>query len=126
MEAAARRDRNGWLALYAPDAHLQDPVGPSPIDPDGAGFRGHERLSAFWDGTIATTERLDFEIRQSFVAGDEVANVGTVIAQLPGGVCMRTDGIYVYRVGPDGKIVSLRTYWEFDRAMATLAQDDPG
>jgi hypothetical protein len=37
---------------------------------------------------------------------------------------MRTEGIYVYRVARDGKIVSLRTYWEFDRAMGTLAQAD--
>lgn len=122
MEAAAARDKDAWLDLYDADALIEDPVGPSPIDPAGEGHRGHERIGAFWDGTIATTERLDFEIVDSFAAADEVANIGTIIATLPGNSQMRTDGIFVYRVGRDGKIVSLRTYWEFDRAMATLTQ----
>lgn len=125
MEAAARKDKAGWLELYAPDALIEDPVGPSPIDPEGRGHRGHDRLGAFWDGTVATTERLDFEITDSFVSGDEVANVGTIVAHLPGGTRMRTEGIYVYRVDANGKIVSLRTYWEFDRAMGTMTQLDP-
>ena len=124
MEAAARRDKAGWLALYADDALVEDPVGPSPFDPDGTGHRGHERLSAFWDGTIATTERLDFEITDSFACAREVANIGTITAHLPGGVSMRTDGIYVYRIDDDGKIASLRAFWEFDRAMATMTQAD--
>jgi ketosteroid isomerase-like protein len=125
MEAAARKDKAGWLALYADDALVEDPVGPSPLDPEGHGHRGHDRLSAFWDATIATTERLDFEIVESLVSGDEVANVGSVTAYLPGNMRMRTDGIYVYRVDKAGRIISLRTFWEFDRAMATLAQIDP-
>jgi steroid Delta-isomerase len=124
MEAAARKDKDGWLALYADDALVEDPVGPSPIDPEGQGYHGRDRLAAFWDGTIATTERLDFEITDSFAAGLEVANIGTVIAHLPGSMTMRTDGIYVYRVGPDGRIMSLRSFWEFDRAMATLIASD--
>jgi hypothetical protein len=28
--------------------------------------------------------------------------------------------VFVYRVGPDGLIRSLRAFWEFDRAMKTL------
>jgi len=110
MEAAARKDKDGWLALYAGDALVEDPVGPSPIDPEGHGYRGRDRLAAFWDGTIATTERLDFEITDSFVAGLEVANIGTVIAHLPGDMTMRTDGIYVYRIGHGGRISSLRSF----------------
>jgi ketosteroid isomerase-like protein len=124
MEAAARKDKDGWLSLYADDALVEDPVGPSPFDPEGVGHRGHERLAAFWDGTIATTERLDFEITDSFAAGDEVANIGSIVATLPGGLQMRTEGIYVYRVGKDGRITSLRTFWEFDRAMGTLAHGE--
>ncbi len=69
---------------------------------------------------------MDFEITVSFAAGDEVANVGVVIAHLPGGMTMRTEGIYVYRVDRAGLITSLRTYWEFDRAMGTLASREGG
>jgi ketosteroid isomerase-like protein len=120
MESVARRAKDEWLALYSDDCLIEDPVGPSPFDPAGAGHRGHERLSAFWDGTIATTERLDFEINQSYVSGNEVANVGNITAHLPGGVQLQTFGVYVYRVNENGKICSLRTFWEFERAMGSM------
>src|SRR5918996_1408386 len=116
METVARRAKDEWLDLYTEDAVVEDPVGPSPFDPEGKGHRGRDRMAAFWDGTIATTERLDFEINESYVAGNEVANVGNITAHLPGGVKLQTFGVYVYRVDPDGRINSLRSYWEFDRA----------
>jgi steroid Delta-isomerase len=124
METVARRAKEAWLDLYSADALIEDPVGPSPFDPAGAGHRGRERMAAFWDGTIATTERLDFEITASYVAGNEVANVGTITATLPGDVQMQTFGVFVYRIGPDGLICSLRTFWEFDRAMGTMTSGE--
>lgn len=120
MELVAQRAKEAWLALYSEDALIEDPVGPSPFDPQGIGHRGRERLAAFWDGTIAVTERLDFEITASHVAGNEIANAGSITAHLPGGVQLLTDGIYVYRIDANGLICSLRAYWEFDRAMATM------
>jgi steroid Delta-isomerase len=124
MELVAKREKEAWLNLYSEDAVIEDPVGPSPFDPQGAGHRGRDRMDAFWEGTIATTERLDFEITQSYVAGNEVANVGAVIAHLPGGVALKTAGVYVYRINSDGRINSLRAFWEFDRAMGTMTQGD--
>jgi steroid delta-isomerase len=123
IDAVCRKAKDEWLALYAEDALIEDPVGPSPFDPQGHGQKGHERMSAFWDGTIATTERIDFIIDQSYTAGNEVANVGSVIAYLPGGVHLQTFGVYVYRIGAHGLIDSLRTYWDFDRAMGTVRSD---
>ena len=34
------KNREGWLGLYAQDAIIQDPIGISPIDPEGKGHRG--------------------------------------------------------------------------------------
>ena len=124
MELVAKREKESWLALYADDALIEDPVGPSPFDPAGNGHVGHERMSAFWDGTIATTERLDFQIDLSYVTGDEVANVGTITAHLPGEFKLNTNGVYVYRIDPKtGLICSLRTFWEFERAMGTVRSE---
>jgi hypothetical protein len=120
MELVAAREKEAWIALYTEDALIQDPVGPSPFDPQGAGHRGRAHMAMFWDGTIATTERLDFEIVASYAAGDEVANVGNITAHLPGGVEMTTHGVYVYRVNPAGLITSLRAFWEFERAMGSI------
>jgi steroid delta-isomerase len=120
IETVSRRAKEEWLELYSDDALIEDPVGPSPFDPVGSGKRGRERIAAYWDGTIATTERLDFEITASYASGNEVANVGSITIHLPGGVQLKTYGVYVYRVGGDGLITSLRSYWEFDRAMGTM------
>jgi ketosteroid isomerase-like protein len=120
MDAVSRGAKDDWLALFAPDAVVQDPVGPSIFDPEGNGHHGHDGLGAFWDVSIANAERIEFSIRDSFAAGDEVANIGTITSFLPGAQRIDAEGVFVYRVGPDGLIRSLRAFWEFDRAMATL------
>jgi ketosteroid isomerase-like protein len=122
MTAVTAGDKAAWLALFAPDAVVEDPVGPSMFDAEGKGHHGPEGISAFWDMTIGNVERFEFVIRDSHAAGDEVANVGTITTYLPGGYRVDTDGVFVYRVGEDGLIRSMRAYWETERAMATARQ----
>ena len=43
-EAVARGDKEGWLEIFAPDAVVQDPIGPSPFNPDGMGHHGREAI----------------------------------------------------------------------------------
>jgi ketosteroid isomerase-like protein len=120
MDAVVRGAKDEWLALFAEDGVVEDPVGPSMFDPDGKGHRGKDGLAAFWDLAIAKAERFEFVMRDSFAAGDEVANIGTITAFLPGGSRVDTEGVFVYRVGPDGLIKSMRAFWEVARAMSTL------
>jgi ketosteroid isomerase-like protein len=120
MDAVTRGAKDEWLALFAEDAVVEDPVGPSMFDPDGTGHHGRAAISAFWDKAIALAERFEFDIIDSFAAGDEVANVGTISAFLPGGIRIDTEGVFVYRVNQAGLIRSLRAFWETDRAMATM------
>jgi ketosteroid isomerase-like protein len=124
MDAVTRRDKDTWLTLFAADAVVEDPVGPSMFDTEGKGHHGHEGIAAFWDLTIGMTERMQFDIRDSFAAGDEVANVGTITAFLPGGMRVDTEGVFVYRVDEHGLIRSLRAFWETERAIATLRPVD--
>ena len=120
MDAVRRGAKDEWLALFADDAVVEDPVGPSMFDRDGVGHRGKAAISAFWDKAIALADRFEFDIGDSFAAGSEVANVGTISAFLPGGMRVDTDGVFVYRVDDGGLIVSLRAFWETERAMATM------
>ena len=122
MDAVSRGAKEEWLALFAEDAVIEDPVGVSMFDKTGEGHHGHAGISAFWDMTIANVERFEFTIRDSFAAGSEVANVGTITTYLPGGSRVDTEGVFVYRVGEDGLIRSMRAFWEVERAMATLRQ----
>ncbi len=117
--AANARDKQAWLALFAPDAVVEDPVGPSPYSPDGSGQRGTEMLSAFFDQSIAGTEFLDFDMDDAVACGDEIAYSGRIHIGL-GGQELDAEGVFVYRVDSGGLITSLRAFWEFDRAMATL------
>lgn len=119
MDAVRRRSKEDWLALFADDAVLEDPVGPSMFDPTGLGHRGRGAISAFWDKAIALPERFEFAITDSFAAGCEVANVGTISAFFPGDTRIDTEGVFIYRVNPAGLIISLRAFWEIDRIATT-------
>jgi ketosteroid isomerase-like protein len=110
-----------WVALFADDGVIEDPIGPSPLDPEGKGHRGKAAIAAFWDLAIAPVA-LRFDIDRSYACGNEVANVGTITATAPGGTRTVTPGVFTYRVNADGKIATLRAYWEFDKMLAQLGQ----
>ena len=55
-----------------------------------------------------------FDIRESYAAGDEVANVGTITTMFPDGSGVAVDGVFTYRVGDDGLIRALRAFWSED------------
>jgi len=115
--AVTAKDRLAWLSLFAADSVVADPVGPSPLDPAGAGHRGPDAIAAFYDTVIAPNEQVSFQIERSYLCGDEVADVGVIRTTLPGGrhvVIVR--GVYTYRTDGRGKIAALRAYWEFDSA----------
>jgi steroid delta-isomerase len=113
--AVAAGDREGWLALFADDAVVQDPIGPSPFDPDGTGHHGRAAIAAFYDSVIANSETIQFEFTESYLCGDEAAEVGIIRTTLAGGTHQAVvNGVYTYRSDGAGKIAALRTYWEFD------------
>ena len=111
------KDREGWLSLFAPDAVVQDPIGPSPFDPEGGGHHGPEAIAAFYDAVIAPNELITFEIENSYLCGNEVADVGAIRTVLPGGKhAAVVHGVYTYRSNGAGQLVALRAFWEFDKA----------
>ena len=115
--AVHARDRDGWLELFADDALVQDPIGPSPFDPEGTGHRGKEAIAAFYDTVIAPSEAIDFEINQSYLSGggDEVADVGIIRTTIAGGTHQAVVHVVMtYRSNGANKIAALRAYWEFD------------
>ena len=114
MDAVHIKDRAAWLDNFADDAVVEDPVGVSALDATGKGHRGKEAIGKFWD-TVIGPNKVMMNIRESYAAGDECANVGTITAVLPGGMTSMADGVFVYRVNAAGKLVSLRAFWEMDK-----------
>ncbi|GIH93416.1 nuclear transport factor 2 family protein [Planobispora siamensis] len=119
MEAVGAGDRDAWLAWYAPDAVLHDPVGGSPLDPSGTGLVGRAALERFWELTVAPND-VRFDVAAVHPAGDEAAVVASVTIRSPHGAQASYDGVFVYRVGDDGRIVAVRAYWDLQRVLSGL------
>jgi ketosteroid isomerase-like protein len=116
MAAIEAKDRDAWLSLFAEDAVVEDPIGPSMLDPDGLGHQGHEGIGRFFDDVIAPNDGITFTINLSYESGSEVANVGTIEITFPGGKQIASvDLVSTYRIGTDGRLKSLRAYWEPDK-----------
>lgn len=114
--AAAAHDKQAWLALFADDAIVEDPIGPSHLDPEGRGHRGKEAIARFYDMAIAPSE-LTFHFEKTYQCGNEEANVGH-IEIVAHGHRVTAEGVFTYRVDDDGRITALRAYWEVDHATA--------
>ncbi|WP_372865323.1 nuclear transport factor 2 family protein [Spongiibacter sp.] len=118
-EYVSAGDREAWLSLFADDAVVQDPVGVSPLDPSGEGHKGKAAIGAFWDMIIAPGS-IDFTIVSSHPAGDECANVVHMVNTMPGDMKVVVDMVVVYTANAEGKIVSLKAYWDYDKVMSQL------
>lgn len=115
MAMAEAKDRDGWLGLFAAEGSVEDPVGPSPFDPEGKGHRGTAGITAFYDNVIAMSEKVRFDMRQWAECGNECAFAGTIHITLPGGQTGSVELVNIYRVDDAGKVASLRSFWEFDK-----------
>jgi steroid Delta-isomerase len=122
--AVARKAKEEWLALFADDAVLEDPVGPSFFDAEGKGHRGKDAIGAFWDMAIEPVLEFQFTIRDSFANGNACANIGTFSTELDDGSLADTDLIAVYRTNDQGLFVSMAAHWEMDRTLATVRKPE--
>jgi steroid delta-isomerase len=105
------RDRGGWLALFAEDAVVEDPVGPSDWDPEGKGQQGKAAIGAFYDMFSAMQDSFEYTIHQVEPRGCEVAAVVTPRIGMKDGSVGENRLINIYKQGPDGLIRSLRSFW---------------
>jgi steroid Delta-isomerase len=108
LRLTKERDRAGWLALFTPDAVVEDPVG-------GGRHEGIDAITAFYDSTISTVESFDYEIERSYVCGSEAAVV-IRFAIVAAGIELDMDVVNVYAAAADGdRLVSLRSWWDGTR-----------
>jgi len=121
LRCAVTGDKQGWLALWAADCELFDPVGPSIFDPDGVGHHGRQGAEHFWEVAIAPVDRFDVEVRTSYATGDSAAQEATFTTTFADGSRAAVDLVTVYRVDEAGLITSMRAYWELDKVQVTSA-----
>ncbi|MCZ4579871.1 nuclear transport factor 2 family protein [Gordonia amicalis] len=118
-EFVESRDKQAWIDNFAPDAIVQDPVGPSMFDPEGVGFRGYERISEFWDKSIATTESIEFRFDEEIICGNEVAYIGSIVTHIAGHVS-EARGVFTYYADSEGRLSALRAYWEVEKTINSV------
>ena len=120
--AVAKGDLAEWLTVYAEDCLLEDPVGPSMFDEEGRGHHGHEGISAFWEKAIAPIAAFEFTINDSFAnpGSNTCANIGSIKTSFPDGSFTTTDLIMVYVVNDEGRVQSMKAFWEPERTMASF------
>jgi ketosteroid isomerase-like protein len=111
-ERVKAHDREGWLALFADDAVVEDPVGPSAFDPEGKGHHGRDGVARFYDMAIGPNKDVTFEVHHSYLCGAEVANVVTLHITTADDKKFPVNCVIVYKASPEGKIASLRAFWE--------------
>ena len=110
-DCVQRKDKRAWLDLMAEDIVFEDPIGVSPLDPEGKGHVGKQAISAFWDKNMAPAT-IGIETHQSYAAGFESAHVMTLTTSFENGARSIVTGIFTYRVNDEGKLTSLRGYWQ--------------
>jgi len=92
--------------LFDENAIVQDPIGKSPLDPEGHGHKGIAAIERFYDTVIANGD-IEFNILESIPCAEECANFAEII-NIVGDVKIETKMIVIYRVNSSDKIVSLR------------------
>ncbi len=115
MAAVQAGDRERWLDLFAEDTQVEDPVGHIPP------IVGREALGQFWDGAIAALASVKFDVNREWEAGEEAMLLATVAISTSTGASASYDGTFNYAIDGEGKIGSLRAFWDLPAVGAALA-----
>ena len=121
IKYAMAGDKDAWLALYADDAVVQDPVGVSPMDPTGKGHHGKAAIEQFWD-TVIGPSNLEIRVDKRWTSGDHCCCVAQVARNsISDDKYSECDMLAVYEVNEEGLITRMAAHWDFDSVMAQLA-----
>jgi steroid delta-isomerase len=118
------RDKEGWLSMWAEDGIIEDPIGPSVLDPDGTGHSTPAAREAFYDQNIANSE-IEYIIHDTYTAHLECANIVTlnVVLNMDGKrYSQQVNGVFTYSCNEEGKLTALRGFWEFEEGVATFKE----
>lgn len=112
LRLTKEKDRDGWLALFAPDAVVEDPVGGERFGVPAS--HGLDAIARFYDTTISKMQAFDYEIERCYLCGDEAAMVVTFHIVL-GDTRLDMDLVNIYTATDDGRLRSLRSFWDGSR-----------
>ena len=112
MNAVMNKDRAGWLSCFTENARVRDPVGGSPLDPEGKGLVGKEALGQFWDLMVSPAGAVRFDVKEEYISGRSVARVGTVRIEREPEAAITYGGVFIYDLDVSGRIEHLHGYFQ--------------
>ena len=116
LEVVNRRDPDEIAALFARNATMEDPVGPSL-------YEGRDAIRAVF--MQAATDLSLMEICRTTptsVAENFAAFAVTATTEI-GGVRNEVDVVSVFHFGDDGLIMSMRAFWNFEEVRSIAASE---
>jgi steroid delta-isomerase len=99
-------DRDGWLALWADDATMEDPVG-SPLR------RGRDEIGAFYDDSTSAADSVELRLAGAVIVVGNEASFPFEVRPVVGGVAMVMPVIDVMTFDDDARITSQRAFVDF-------------
>lgn len=112
LDALVAGDLEAVLALFSPDAVVEDPVGSEPQ-------QGMEALRAFYQIACDSVSKAE-RVGPPRIAGADIAFAFTItIGSAPNAMCI--DIIDVFSCDSAGKVCGMRAYWGPDNMRAVEA-----
>ncbi|MEW6130203.1 MAG: nuclear transport factor 2 family protein [Acidobacteriota bacterium] len=111
--ATRAMDKAAWLATFAEDGVSIDPVGAPPMDTN-------EKRAAFFDGIVGAFETVGLSEQEIYLADNSAAVKWTGQGTGKNGREVSFAGIDVFEINDQGKIHSIRGYWNPAAMMAEL------
>lgn len=103
------RDQAAWSALFADDVTFDDPVG-APTK------HGHDAVRQSWERSLTPGRSWHLVPTRIVVCGDEAAVLMRNEGDLDGRRVV-VDSVEIWRVGADGRVTAVRSYFEADPAV---------
>lgn len=112
FDAICSLDCEAWIATFAADAVSHEP-GSRPLE-------GHDALRAFFNGVAGGFETIEMRPQQIFVVGNEAGVKWSASGLGKTGRQAKFEGIDIFTLNGDGKIQTVKAYWDPAAMMAQL------
>jgi len=112
FDAICNLNCEAWIATFAADAVSHEPGSP-PLE-------GHDALRAFFNGVAGGFETIEMRPQQIFVVGNEAGVKWSASGLGKTGRQAKFEGIDIFTLNGDGKIQTVKAYWDPAAMMAQL------
>jgi steroid Delta-isomerase len=113
FDAVSAHDVQRYVNTFAPDGVLEDPVGTPPL-------QGTAAITGFITNIIAPFSDIKHRIQDVVVCGNEAAVNWKLDLKTTTNKHITIDGMGIFRFNQDGKLESVREFWDLAAFLADL------